>query len=40
MIIVDALFIIGFAALALESTGFAVTCFGLAVLTLVSISGG
>jgi hypothetical protein len=37
MIFVDAFFIIGFAALALESTGFAVACFGLSVLVLCSI---
>jgi hypothetical protein len=38
MIIVDALVIVGLAAIALESHGFAVSCFGVAVLVLRSIS--
>jgi hypothetical protein len=38
MILVDALVLIGLAAMTLESTGFAVACCGLAVLVLRLIS--
>lgn len=40
MALVTALFIIGFAALSLESMGVAVACFGLAGLVLHLIAGG